>query len=240
MITSRSTRPGVDGRGRDRRPGAAQPVDHPVVRRLQRPAAHARRRAEPDVVRLRGVGVRHGRAVDPPPGAPGLVAARPRASAGTSRCIDARQPPAAAAALAVHARAALEHDPLLRTFDGAIDDVSEHIAHGNTLVYDELAPLFVAFLERLRGRRRRLRHRRRRRRRCWRRAGAGPVAAGRAAGVPAGTGRAARRARRHGRRAFAVLAGNVLAVAHEQQRLQADVAAPMDAGLVTAARSSTS
>ncbi len=37
-------------------------------------------------------------------------------------------------------------------------------------------------------------------------------------------------------RAFAVLAANVLAVSHEQKRLQADIAAALDAGLVTADR----
>ena len=38
----------------------------------------------------------------------------------------------------------------------------------------------------------------------------------------------------NGRGHFAVLAANVLAVAHEQQRLQADIVDAMDAGLVTA------
>ena len=34
-----------------------------------------------------------------------------------------------------------------RFVDAAVATVSTHIAHGNTLVYSELAPLFVGFLE---------------------------------------------------------------------------------------------
>ena len=111
----------------------------------------------------------------------------------------------------------------------AVAQVSAHIAAGNTLVYSELAPIFVRFVERLE------------------RAGApaiddvddvltriGVPTADRAPlvrlafeqyALAAGETDAAQRAQH-------VLAGNVAAVLHEQQRLQDDIAAALDAGLV--------
>jgi hypothetical protein len=123
----------------------------------------------------------------------------------------------------------LEDGHVVSAFDGALDAVSAHIAHGNTLVFSELAPLFVAFLGLVGG------------------AAPGPVtpaalddALDRAAGGPIDPNL---RSAFHrylvattdgdpGDRARAVLAGNVLAVAHEQRRLQADIAAAVDAGLI--------
>jgi hypothetical protein len=126
----------------------------------------------------------------------------------------------------------LSDDPLQQAVHEALADVSRHIAHGNTLVYAELGPLLVAFVER-----------------CE----AGHLSsmstqalqdllAG-VAGQPldANLGQAFEWWRKavvttdERTRAFAVLAANVLAVAHEQQRLQDDIAAAMDAGLLSAA-----
>jgi hypothetical protein len=124
----------------------------------------------------------------------------------------------------------LATEDVVAALDDAVDDVSVRIGHGNKLVYDELAPLFVAFLE--------------------------AAEAGRMASdddvdralTSAGTdiGDDVRQAFRwYGRairtddpvvRARCVLAGNVLAVAHEQQRLQADIAASMDAGPASIAK----
>jgi hypothetical protein len=121
--------------------------------------------------------------------------------------------------------------PLLLTgdvaaaLDRAVDVVSARIADGNKLVFDELAPLFVAFLEAIE-------------------AGAGApdddelVATLRAAdpGVADEVVEAFRWYARALRsddavvRSRCVLAGNVLAVAHEQERLQDAIAASMDAG----------
>ena len=162
---------------------------------------------------------------------PGIIADLLGASDGHRACIDAANRRLRALRF-LHVVPALEHIHVLRTFDGAIDSVSDHIAHGNTLVYGELAPMFVAFLERIE---------------------AGDVAtitdedvdAALAAATPGGPVpqdvvaafrwyRRALVAHDDQRRAFAVLAGNVLAVAHEQQRLQVDVVDAMDAGLVTA------
>jgi len=122
-------------------------------------------------------------------------------------------------------------DPLEDAVEAALADVSQHIAHGNTLVYGELAPLLLAFVEH-----------------CE----AGDIAAlepdGLAALLTATGGgpvdpdlvqafqwwqRAAVATDEH-HRAFAVLAANVLAVAHEQRRLQPDIAASMNVGVVTA------
>lgn len=133
-------------------------------------------------------------------------------------------------------RAARAADPLtpralLEALREAVADVSRHIAHGNTLVYAELAPLFVAFVER-----------------CERddpqtlSADEVTELLTKAAGAaPAGDVAAAfewwRRAvvaTDERTRAFAVLAGNVLAVSHEQKRLAPDIRAAMDAGLLTA------
>jgi hypothetical protein len=133
-------------------------------------------------------------------------------------------------------RAAPGVDPLsphtlVQALREAVDDVSRHIAHGNTLVYAELAPLFVAFVER-----------------CERDDPAAMTAEEvaalltQAAGDPPAADVLAafewwRRAvvtTDERCRAFAVLAANVLAVSHEQKRLQADIRAAMDAGLLTA------
>lgn len=161
---------------------------------------------------------------------PGIIADVLGASDGHQACIDAANRRLRALRF-LHVVPALEHIHVLRTFDGAIDAVSDHIAHGNTLVYGELAPLFVAFLERIET--------------------ADPttitdadvdaaLASAVTGPVPADVLAAFRWYRRAlvatdaTGRAFAVLAGNVLAVAHEQQRLQVDVVDAMDAGLVTA------
>jgi hypothetical protein len=127
----------------------------------------------------------------------------------------------------------LDGDDLVAAVREALADVSEHIAHGNTLVYAELAPLFVAFVERcetgdpstitadeLRA--------------LLDAAGGGPTAADVAAAFE--WWRTAIVATDESTRAFAVLAANVLAVSHEQKRLQGDIAAALDAGLVTADR----
>jgi hypothetical protein len=134
---------------------------------------------------------------------------------------------------ALRAGEPLGDDPLRQVVRDAIADVSYHIAHGNTLVYEELGPLLVAFVER-----------------CE----AGHVAAMTpgevqqllevAAGKPVDPklGEAFEWWRRavvttdEQARAFAVLAANVRAVAHEQERLQDDIAAAMDAGLLSATR----
>lgn len=115
----------------------------------------------------------------------------------------------------------------------ALDQVSEHIAHGNTLVYRELAPIFVRFIEHIDV--------------------DGPPVADDVdvvldqLGVPsAQQDERVRTAFRHyalaagtndsGRRAQHVLAANVAAVLHEQERLQSDVASALDAGLVDVGR----
>ncbi|HEU4839795.1 MAG TPA: hypothetical protein VFT09_00085 [Ilumatobacteraceae bacterium] len=133
---------------------------------------------------------------------------------------------------AVRAADTLDGDDLVVAMREAVASVSGHIAHGNVLVYCELAPLFVAFVER-----------------CE----AGDPATITAAELQALLATAApgghvepdvaqafewwRRAivtTDERSRAFAVLAANVLAVAHEQRRLQADIAAAMDTGMLTA------
>jgi hypothetical protein len=124
----------------------------------------------------------------------------------------------------------LATDDVVAALDDAVDDVSARIGHGNKLVFDELAPLFVAFLEA---------------------AESGGLVSDDdvdrvLASVGSDTDDDVREAFRwYGRairaddpvvRARCVLAGNVLAVAHEQQRLQADIAASMDAGPTSIAR----
>lgn len=115
----------------------------------------------------------------------------------------------------------------------ALTDVREHIAHGNTLVFSELAPLFVAFRDR------RLQE-------------TPPTGAGLDGwlddvGIPAADDQPLVRhafeqyvlasvAGDDLERAQRVLAANVSAVLHEQQRLQDDVGAALDAGLVDIAR----
>ena len=122
----------------------------------------------------------------------------------------------------------LERVHLLGAMHGALDNVSAHIAHGNTLVYAELAPLFVAFLDCL---------------------GVDHpteddvnAALDGAAADPIDDGLReafhwywlASQATDDTEQAHAILAGNVLAVAHEQQRLQDDIAASLNAGVSTA------
>jgi hypothetical protein len=120
---------------------------------------------------------------------------------------------------------------VVAAFAGPIDAVADHIAHGNTLVYAELAPLFVSFLELLE---------------------AGQPAEVTPDAVDAALDQLATspidadvRSAFHryfvavtdadpARRAWSILAGNVLAVAHEQHRLQADIGAAVDAGFVSA------
>jgi hypothetical protein len=133
---------------------------------------------------------------------------------------------------AVRASQPVSDDPLQRAVRDALADVSRHIAHGNTLVYLELGPLLVAFVER-----------------CE----AGDPATmtsdevQRLLEAAAGEAldpdlvqafewwRTAIVTADDQTRAFAVLAANVLAVAHEQQRLQPDIAAAMNVGLLMAA-----
>lgn len=125
----------------------------------------------------------------------------------------------------------LSVEALLDAAREAVAEVSRHIAHGNTLVYAELAPLLVAFAERCES--------------------ADPQTLGadelvelltKVAGhtPPADLlgafewWRRAVVATDERTRAYAVLAANVLAVSHEQHRLQHDIRAAMDAGLLTA------
>jgi hypothetical protein len=111
------------------------------------------------------------------------------------------------------------HVHVRQAFESALEDVSAHLAHGNTLVFAELAPLFVDFLESAEGR-----------------PGTPPTAPAAEADLRDAFDwwvQAAQQGDR-GARAGAILAGNVLAVAHEQRRLQVDIAAAMDAGLLRA------
>jgi hypothetical protein len=124
----------------------------------------------------------------------------------------------------------LATDDVVAALDDAVDEVSARIGHGNKLVYDELAPLFVAFLEAVE---------------AGRVSSADDVEA-----ILGATGldvaddvveafRWYARAiggRSTVERARCVLAGNVLAVAHEQRRLQDDIAASMDAGPTSIAK----
>jgi len=128
---------------------------------------------------------------------------------------------------------ALSADHLVRAITEAVADVGRHIAHGNTLVYAELAPLFVAFVE----------HCERDDPATFSAEELTSLLTEAAGGSPAADVLAAfewwRRAivtTDERDRAFAVLAANVLAVAHEQRRLQPDIAAAIDAGLLTAAQ----
>ncbi len=109
----------------------------------------------------------------------------------------------------------------------AIGEISGYIAHGNTLVFGELAPIFVRFIELL---------------------GADTASTDvdellDAAGVPPASETPhvrsafrsyaqAARTDDNSVRAQLVLAGNVAAVLHEQRRLQHDIAAGVDAGMV--------
>ena len=125
-------------------------------------------------------------------------------------------------------------DHLERLVRRALGQASERIAHGNTLVYSELAPLFVRLVEYLET--------------------ADPTdAAGRETvddvlqrlriptpdedplvGSAFGNYLIAARATDPTERAHRALAANVAAVLHEQRRLQDDIAAALDAGLLDA------
>jgi hypothetical protein len=121
-------------------------------------------------------------------------------------------------------------DDVLAALDDAVAEVSARIGHGNKLVFDELAPLFVAFLDAVE---------------AGRLGSADDVAdVLRATGLPIADD-VLDAFRWYGRavgatdpvdRARYVLAGNVLAVAHEQHRLQPDIAAAMDAGPASIAK----
>ncbi len=124
----------------------------------------------------------------------------------------------------------LDHHHLKSLVHEAIEQVSAHIAHGNTLVYAELAPIFVRYVEHVE------RHGRPR-------TATEVDALLAAAGVPSSEDAPlVHTAFRHYAVASTgadtpqrVLAANIAAVLHEQQRLQADVAAALDAGLLDVA-----
>ncbi len=125
----------------------------------------------------------------------------------------------------------LEHHHVRALVHEAIEQVSDHIAHGNTLVYAELAPIFVRYVEHIE------RHGRPQTFDDVDRLLA-------AAGVPASEDAPlVHTAFRHyalaatpgAETAQHVLAANIAAVLHEQQRLQDDVAAALDAGLLDVA-----
>ncbi len=128
--------------------------------------------------------------------------------------------------------ASLHHGHVEALVRRALGQVSEHIAHGNVLVYAELAPLFVRLIDHLD-------------------TDGAPAAddvealladigvptsaedplvhtAFRSYAAAAGTDDPAMRAQ-------LVLTGNVAAVLHEQQRLQDDISAALDAGLLDVA-----
>lgn len=120
-----------------------------------------------------------------------------------------------------------ETPDVLAALADALDDASAHVGHGNLVVFTELAPLFVAFAE------------------LVERDGpavsdeavdatladaAGGTVAPDLADAFAWYARAVRTAD-PGERARSMLAANVIAVAHEQHRLQDDVAAALVAGL---------
>lgn len=143
-----------------------------------------------------------------------------------------RPPPADSSGISVQQFAGLPPvgtTTLAAALQNPLTVASRHVANGNRVVFAELAPLFVAFLEQFEH---------------------SPAvdAAQLGAALEAANGaplpddlRAAFGWYAHAagssaadERAGAVLAGNVLAVAHEQRRLQDDIAAAMDAGLVLA------
>lgn len=124
----------------------------------------------------------------------------------------------------VRALEATHIDDLVRA---SVDLVSEHIAHGNTLVFSELAPLFVRFLEAFES-------------------GQAPADGGddlltRMGLDPSSDDLVVRAFRLYFEaahepfstvRAQKVLAANIWAVLHEQERLQADIAASLDSGFI--------
>lgn len=118
-------------------------------------------------------------------------------------------------------------DRVIRT---ALADVADHIAHGNALVFAELGPLFVRFIAEIE-----------------RHDDLGIDEVDdllRRAGIPDDLELVHAAFRDYataiasddpGIRAQCVLAANISAVLHEQQRLQGDIAAALDAGLVDVA-----
>jgi hypothetical protein len=121
----------------------------------------------------------------------------------------------------------VETPDILAALADALDDARDHVAHGNLVVFEELAPLFVAFAELIE------------RdgpdvdtdaiRSALEAAAGGPIADDLGAAFE-WYGRALA-ASSPDERARAVLAANVIAVSHEQRRLQDDVAAALIAGL---------
>lgn len=124
----------------------------------------------------------------------------------------------------VRALEATHIDDLVRS---SVDVVSDHIAHGNTLVFSELAPLFVRFLEAFES--------------GQAPAGGGDALLTRMGLDPTSDDHVVRAFRLYFEaahesfstvRAQKVLAANIWAVLHEQQRLQADIAASLDSGFI--------
>lgn len=123
----------------------------------------------------------------------------------------------------------VETGDVLAALADALDDASAHVGHGNLVVFAELAPLFVAFAELIE--------------RDGRHVDDSVVSAAleAAAGGPVADDLATAFAWYHralttddpAERARAMLAANVVAVSHEQRRLQDDVAAAIVAGLQT-------
>ena len=118
---------------------------------------------------------------------------------------------------------------MVAAIDDALDDAGAHVAHGNLVVFGELAPLYVAFAELIE------------RDGPTVDAAAITTALEAAAGGPIADDLATAFAW-YGRalatddpaeRARAMLAANVVAVSHEQRRLQDDVTAAMVVGLET-------
>ncbi|MEQ8435934.1 MAG: hypothetical protein RIB65_00465 [Ilumatobacter fluminis] len=112
----------------------------------------------------------------------------------------------------------------------ALGDVADHIAHGNALVFAELGPLFVRFIDEIE------------RRDVVTAADVDDIL--RCAAIPTDLPLVRDAFHDYARaiaaddpteRAQYVLAANIAAVLHEQQRLQDDVASALDAGLVDVA-----
>jgi hypothetical protein len=123
----------------------------------------------------------------------------------------------------------LQHSHLEHLVAAAVAQVATHIAHGNTLVYGELAPLFVRVLEAVESND------------VPNEAMIGEWLD--ACGVPSSTDAPLVRAAftaylraviatEPAARAQHALAANISAVLHEQQRLQPDIVAALDAGVV--------
>jgi hypothetical protein len=104
---------------------------------------------------------------------------------------------------------AIEHSEVLGLVDTTLDDVSADIAAGNVLVFQELAPAYVSLLD---GR-------------------PPPPGAPRPVKTALTAYRQAKAATDSTVRAQNVLLANLVAVLHEQQRLQDAIAGALDAGL---------